>query len=66
MAIDKFSGTPFKPIMAMLDSRVSLEDTLARFDEQVSQHTPDVIRKRLKRRVGKVRININGQLDGGN
>ncbi len=58
MAVDKFSGTI--PNFAILTSRVTLEDTLARFDQQVSRLTPDVFRSRLKKGLSDVHVNING------
>jgi hypothetical protein len=58
MAVDKFSGNT--PILAILTSRVTLEDTLARFDQQVSRLPPEVFRSRLKRGLADVQVNING------
>jgi hypothetical protein len=61
MAVDKFSGTAaFPNFLAILSSRKSLENTLAQFEEQVAIHPPDVIRKRLRKRLSDIRINING------
>ena len=61
MAVDKFSGTALFPnFLTILSSRESLENTLARFDEQVAHHTPDVIRKRLKKKLSNIVVNING------
>jgi hypothetical protein len=39
-------------------AKASLEDALARFDEQVSRQKPDIIRKRLKKGLSDVVINI--------
>ena len=61
MAVDKLAGpTTFPNFMTILSSRESLEEALARFDEQVTRHSPDVIRKRLKKRLCNLRVNING------
>jgi hypothetical protein len=62
MAVDKFSGTAatFPNFLKILSSRESLEATLARFDEQIARHSPDVIRQRLKKRLCKIKVNLNG------
>jgi hypothetical protein len=57
MAVDKLSGTP--NFVQILSSGVSLEDALARFDEQCSRHEPSVIRKRLRKHLTDVQINID-------
>lgn len=62
MAVDKLSGTP--NFVQILSSRVSLEDALARFDEQCSRHEPSIIRQRLKKHLIGMKINIgNDKLD---
>lgn len=63
MAVNKFSGIPSPDFVAIFNSRTSLEDTLARFDEQVSRLPPDVVRHRLKTGLGDVQVNINGMSD---
>jgi hypothetical protein len=62
MAVDKFYEAPANPLASML-GRVSLEATIARFNEQVAQYTPDVIRKRLKNRLGEVQVHISNQAE---
>lgn len=63
MAVDKFSGTFSPDFLATFNSRISLEDTLARFDEQVARLSPDVLRHRLKSGLGDMQVNINGTSD---
>ena len=61
MAVDKLAGpAAFPNFMAILSSRDSLEQALARFDEQVAHYTPDVVRKRLRNKLCNLRGNING------
>lgn len=67
MAVDKFSGVPDMAgitVTPLLEGRTSLEDTLARFDEQVAQYEPRELRKKLKKRLGNLRVNIDGALEG--
>ena len=59
MAVDKVCGSP--NFVQILSTRVSLEDTLARFSEQCSKAAPSVIRKRLKKRLHAIQVNINGR-----
>lgn len=59
MAVDKFSGCP-SSFVQVLNGRVSLEDALARFAEQCSRHEPSVLRKRLRKHLADVKVNING------
>ena len=62
MAVDKLSGLgTFPNFMTVLNSRESLEDTLAQFDEQLARCTPDVIRRRLKKKLSNIRVNITGK-----
>jgi hypothetical protein len=61
MAVDKHRISESSNFVQILSSRVSLEDTLARFDEQCSRYEPNVIRTRLKKRLSDVRVNINGR-----
>lgn len=63
MAVDKFSSVTDFAITPLLKGQTLLEDTLARFDEQVSTQEPGEIRRRLKKRLGNVRVNINGQFE---
>ena len=61
MAVDKLAGPMMFPnLIAILHSQESLEDTLARFDEQLASCPPDIIRKRLKKRLSNLRVNIHG------
>jgi hypothetical protein len=62
MAVHKFSGIPSPNFVAMFNSRTSLQDTLDRFDEQVSRLSPDELRQRLKT-IGDVQVNIDGRDD---
>ncbi len=59
MAVDKVAVFP--SFMTSLNSRISLEDTLARFDEQMAKYTPDVIRKRLRKKISDIKVNISTQ-----
>jgi len=61
MAVDKFSGAV--PEMTAVVTRTLLEETLARFDEEVAQNDPDIIRQRLKKHLGNLRVNINGDIE---
>jgi hypothetical protein len=58
MAIDKVSGVS-PNFAAIFNSGVSLEDALNRLDEQVARYTPDVVRKRLKRGLANVQLEIS-------
>ncbi len=60
MAVDKFSGSSPNLVVNLLTGGVTLEDTLARFDEQVSHLDPIEFRKRLKKGLSHVQVNING------
>lgn len=60
MAVDEVSrAATFPNFVTILSSKKSLEETLARFDEQLALHTPDVIRKRLRKRLCNVKMNID-------
>lgn len=56
MAVDKFSGIANSNAIL---SRVSLEEVLARFDEQVSSHEPKTIRERLRRRLKTIVVDLS-------
>ena len=57
MAIDKLYG--INDIPAII-SRTMFEDTIAKFDEELANIDRSVIKKRLKKRLAKLKINING------
>lgn len=63
MAVDKFSGSP-STFVQILNGRVSLENALAQFAEQCSRHEPSVLRKRLRKHLADVKVNINGRDTG--
>jgi hypothetical protein len=67
MAVDKFSGIPDASAglisSPLLEGRILLEETLARFDEQVAANSPTEIRRRLRKKLSNVRVNINGDIE---
>lgn len=52
MAVNKLVGTA-PDFGALIVGRIALEETLARFDEQVTQFGPETIRERLRKKLSE-------------